>query len=220
MTLIEPMHTNLRPVTCLAVLAFVLGVAMPSPAMAQSTITLESFQLQPAPEAQTPTPQARSCLTDPSMCDTAVPSAKTFSLDDVVNLGIVDRRPQTDPNAAQRAAQPLPSIDIEVLFDYAAYQLRPDQMPGLIRVADTLQGLDMSRHEIVFMGHTDARGSADYNRDLSRRRAQSVADFVRAQAGLPSASIKVTGMGFDYLKLPQDPENGANRRVQLILVEQ
>lgn len=201
-----------------ALLVALCATALPAMAQAQSTITLESFQLVPAPAPQAPPPASGTCLTDPSRCGTGAPAARNFTLDDVENLGLVDRRERATPERQQQAAQPLPSIDIEVLFDYAEHQLRPDQLPALIRVADDLRGLDMSRHDIVFMGHTDAVGSADYNRDLSRRRAQSVADFMRAQAGLPAASVKVAGMGFQYLKLPQDPDNGANRRVQLILV--
>lgn len=214
-------HCFRRPVTRLAIASVLLCGAVPIVVSAQSTITLESFQLQPAPAAPAQPPLSGNCLTgDPSSCGTGTPAARSFSLSDVENLGIVDRRPRTSPEGEQRAAQPLPSIDIEVLFDYAEHQLRPDQLPALIRVADSLRGLDMARREIVFMGHTDAVGSAEYNRDLSRRRAQSVADFVRVQAGLPQSSIKVAGMGFQYLKMPHDPENGANRRVQLILVEQ
>jgi outer membrane protein OmpA-like peptidoglycan-associated protein len=116
-------------------------------------------------------------------------------------------------------AAPLPSIDLEVLFEYASDQLRADQIAGLYALAQDLRGVDFSGRRLVLMGHTDAAGSAALNRDLSLRRAITVAEFLAREAGIPRDRIRTAGMGFDYLKYPQDPLNGANRRVQILLVE-
>jgi OmpA-OmpF porin, OOP family len=206
---------------------FLLGVL---PALAQSTITLDSFDLRrPAPVAAAPDPVAEpahmaSCLFAAEGCPTEQASGRAFSLDDVVNLGIVNRRevavPESaDPADAARMAAPLPSIDLEVLFEYASDQLRADQIGDLYALAQELRGVDFSGRRLVLMGHTDAAGSAALNRDLSLRRATSVAEFLAREAGIPRDRIRTAGMGFDYLKYPQDPLSGANRRVQILLVE-
>jgi outer membrane protein OmpA-like peptidoglycan-associated protein len=209
---------------------FVVSVVLAVPAFAQSTITLDSFDLRrPPPVAAQPAPVAAetglaSCLFAAEGCSEAQGAGRPFSLDDVVNLGIVDRREVAvpgsgDPSAAARMAAPLPSIDLEVLFEYASDQLRADQIAGLYALAQELRGVDFSGRRLVLMGHTDAAGSAALNRDLSLRRAITVAEFLAREAGIPRDRIRTAGMGFDYLKYPQDPLNGANRRVQILLVE-
>lgn len=209
---------------------FVVTVVLAVPAWAQSTITLDSFDLRrPPPVAAQPAPAAAptgraSCLFAAEGCSAAQGAGRPFSLDDVVNLGIVDRRevavPEAgDPSAAARMAAPLPSIDLEVLFEYGSDQLRADQIAGLYALALELRGVDFSRRRLILLGHTDAAGSAALNRDLSLRRAITVAEFLAREAGIPRDRIRTAGMGFDYLKYPNDPLNGANRRVQILLVE-
>lgn len=200
-----------------------------APASSQSTITLDSFDLGVADEAssQPATPVEESglaaCLFLPEGCPDTDVGSRSFSLDDVVNLGIVDRREvalDADPEEAARiAATPLPSIDLEVLFEYASDALSGDQIGDLYALARALRDVDFTGRQLVLMGHTDGVGSAAYNRNLSLRRANTVAAFLSREAGIPRHQIRTAGMGFDYLKYPHDPTNAANRRVQIILVE-
>jgi outer membrane protein OmpA-like peptidoglycan-associated protein len=205
----------------LALLALGPGAA---PAVAQSVITLESQPLfDDAAEASGST----NCLRNPDHPDcaeTGGQSGRSFSLNDVVNLGIIDRS-EIDADAesgtvsAETLVEPLPSIDLQILFDYASDDLRPDQLPTLAALSRDLREIDFSRARLVLLGHTDGVGSAAYNRDLSQRRAQSVASYLSATAGIPSSRIRVFGMGFDFLLLPDDPAHPSNRRVQILLVE-
>ena len=203
-----------------SVLIALVGGLVAGPVAAQSTITLDSFDL----DDNTP-PSAVGCLTGDADCDPDMRSERSFSLEDVVNLGIVDRREVVAPEgadegeAAARAAAPLPSIDIEVLFDYDSDRLRGDQLGPLLALALDLRGIDFSGRQLVLMGHTDAVGSHAYNRDLSLRRAESVAAFLSSEAGIPRHRIRTAGMAFDYLKYPHDPRHAANRRVQIMMVK-
>lgn len=207
-----------------------LLVFVATPALSQSTITLDSFDLtDPAPmdvdpRAQNANEGVASCLFASGGCEDYREVGRAFSLDDVVNLGIVDRREVggaggPDEEEAARMAEPLPSIDLEVYFEYASDQLSGDQLGDLYALAQELQGMDFNGRRLVLMGHTDAVGSAAFNRDLSLRRAISVAEFLSREAGIPRDRIRTAGMGFDYLRYPDDPMNGANRRVQILLVE-
>lgn len=218
--------------TIAALLAVCL--ALPSGfASAQSTITLDSFNLdEPTGEInQEPKPETEqrtdNCLLDPEAagCGRMDSSSQSFSLNDVVNLGIVERseleHADEEGNVVrvEDRVEPLPSIDLEILFDYNSAALRPDQMAPLVSLSRDLSEIDFSRAQLVLMGHTDGVGSALYNKELSHRRAQSVAAFLSEAADIPLYKIKTSGMGFDYLKMPGKPESPVNRRVQILLVE-
>jgi len=72
-------------------------------------------------------------------------------------------------------------------------ELKPEMRQALQRTAQNLRdrgGLD--RIEII--GYTDSRGSADYNRDLSRQRAEAVADYL-ANEGVDRDLMAVSGRG-------------------------
>lgn len=212
-------------------LTFSLGLVLATgtTAFAQSIITLDSLDLEEdkTPETQKDSALSESCLVNPDQehCGEAQSSSQSFSLNDVVNLGIIDRSEVEveDENGeivrVEERVEPLPSIDLEILFDYDSAELRPDQVAPLIAVSQDLQDVDFDRAQLVLMGHTDGVGSAVYNKDLSLRRARSVAAFLADAARIPTYRIRTSGMGFDYLRYPGNPEHPGNRRVQILLVE-
>ena len=69
---------------------------------------------------------------------------------------------------------------------------------------------------IVIEGHTDDTGSAEYNMDLSNRRAQAVANFLQAQ-GITASRVQTKGYGETTPKYPNDSDanRAQNRRVEL-----
>ncbi len=69
---------------------------------------------------------------------------------------------------------------------------------------------------IDVMGHTDSTGSAQYNLDLSRRRAESVANYLVSR-GVSRARIETIGYGEDYPIADNATEAGRaqNRRVEI-----
>ena len=212
-------------ITGSACIALLLSVT--APAFGQSTLTLESFDLGPRPDRAgvRPDSAAARCLVDQLDCDPEMRSQRRFTLNDVINLGIVDRRDvasATETAAVQSAQRtnPLPSVDLEVLFNYASHELRSDQLGPLLMLARDLQSLDFSDRQLILMGHTDAVGSAAFNIPLSMRRAEAVAAFLSSQAGIPRHRIKTAGMGFEYLRYPHDPTHAGNRRVQIMMISQ
>ncbi len=210
------------------VVAFALS-CLAAPLAAQSVITLDDFDLGDSePKKETVARQAESgmavCLRDPAACeDGKFKSKVAFTVDDVVNIGIIDREELAETQVStegETAAEPvaLPSIDLEVLFDRNSDGIRADQIPQLIELAEVLRDGDFGGYKLIFMGHTDAKGSAEYNLDLSRRRAESVAAFVTSAAGVPASMVQSVGLGFTRLADPNDPLGEVNRRVQLVLV--
>ena len=206
--------------------AFPLALLLSAPSLAQE-LTLDSFDLGDDPE-----PVARqqneieTCLLNPSACQNAeLRSGSSLSIDDVVNLGVIDReqvaKTQTTESGQAQAvntAQALPSIDMEILFDYNSVSIRADQAVRLAELSSVLRDPKFDNFTLAFIGHTDAVGSASYNQNLSRQRAQAVALFISQAANIPIARTSATGLGFSRLKTPSDPAGAQNRRVQLVLI--
>lgn len=104
----------------------------------------------------------------------------------------------------------------DILFETSSYTVNPALNRDLAAVAANLNQYPNSRAEVV--GHTDNTGSAAYNRTLSVRRAQSVADVLVAN-GVASSRLTVTGRGEDApIASNLTPEGRAmNRRVEIII---
>lgn len=104
-----------------------------------------------------------------------------------------------------------------LLFGTNEAILLPSARETVEHITQVLLGVDI---QIVRVdGHTDVTGVATYNDQLSRRRAQVVAD-VMLSAGMPASGITVRGMGS---RLPvasnQSAEGRAqNRRVVLVIL--
>jgi outer membrane protein OmpA-like peptidoglycan-associated protein len=74
--------------------------------------------------------------------------------------------------------------------------------------------------KLEVQGHTDNKGSAQYNYGLSNRRSESVKQYVVSH-GIAPSRLTSRGYGFDKPIVPNDTaENRAlNRRVQFIRTE-
>lgn len=74
--------------------------------------------------------------------------------------------------------------------------------------------------DLVIKGYTDAPGSAEYNLDLSEKRAQAVKNYL-VERGVAAERLSVVGGGNRKKKAPSDTEAGRamNSRVTLRFVE-
>lgn len=105
-----------------------------------------------------------------------------------------------------------------VNFNFDSASLTPAATTTLNGVAESLQQLPALRFEIG--GHTDAIGSDAYNDDLSKRRAQAVADHLQLQ-GVTGDRMTTRGYGAGYPIADNATDEGRelNRRVELKIVE-
>ena len=71
---------------------------------------------------------------------------------------------------------------------------------------------------VLIVGHTDDIGAADYNQQLSERRASSVASYL-TQLGIDASRISTKGKGETEPKYPNDTDahRAANRRVEFAI---
>ena len=103
-----------------------------------------------------------------------------------------------------------------LLFGFDSDQLRPAAQDDLRKFAASLQKYPNTRTLIV--GHTDSQGSAEYNMELSNRRALSAANFVTAE-GVDRARISTAGRGEGEPIATNETEAGRqqNRRVEIAI---
>ena len=103
-----------------------------------------------------------------------------------------------------------------VLFPDNSDQMLPEARDNMRKFAESLQKYPETRALVV--GHTDARGSAEYNKDLSERRATAAASFIAAQ-GVNRDRITTSGRGEDEPVATNDDAYGQqrNRRVEVAI---
>lgn len=110
-------------------------------------------------------------------------------------------------------------MDSDITFAFNSANIRSTMDAPLSSVAQILK--KYRHNSIVISGYTDNTGSAEYNQELSEKRAQSVADYLIAQ-GVPASRIFVHGYGQRYPITTNKTDNGRaqNRRVVLTLRQQ
>lgn len=81
-----------------------------------------------------------------------------------------------------------------VFFDLNKYSLRDQSIIELNRLVALLN--EYSNIKIEISGHTDSRGSATYNKTLSRNRAKAVVDYL-VEKGIDKSRLTYEGYGFD-----------------------
>lgn len=105
----------------------------------------------------------------------------------------------------------------DTMFESGQATLQPGSRDKLARVAQVFNRYPETRIEVI--GHTDDRGSAALNADLSERRAQAVADALVAN-GVNGGRIYTRGEGATRPIASNASTTGraANRRVEIEVV--
>ncbi|MFC2413370.1 MAG: OmpA family protein [Bacteroides sp.] len=83
-----------------------------------------------------------------------------------------------------------PIVLPNIFYDFNNWELRPESMNSLNNMIEILND---NPTIIVEMGaHTDARGSKEYNLELSQKRAQAVVNYL-IEHGIPAARLRAKG---------------------------
>ncbi len=112
----------------------------------------------------------------------------------------------------------LPTVDLEVFFEYDSAEITPEAKPTLAKLGQALSSDQLKGPMFLVAGHTDAQGSADYNLGLSNARANSVRAFLVEEFKIAPGQLVALGFGEEQLKNADDPSAGENRRVQVVNV--
>jgi len=136
-------------------------------------------------------------------------SKKSDQVRDQLHTELNDRIADLDDYKAASPVTVLFKVNSSILSDDAKQQL--DQMTGSVSGA--------KRYFIAIQGFTDKTGSAEYNLELSRRRAEAVQTYLVAQHNVPVYRIQIVGLGQDKPVNEQKTraERQQNRRVEVTL---
>lgn len=112
---------------------------------------------------------------------------------------------------------PTAGLDTVFYFDFDKSELRADVRAALDSHADALR----NKSGIVRLeGHTDERGTREYNLALGERRSKAIANYLAIQ-GVPRSQIETISYGEEKpVALGHNEEAwSGNRRVELVYVD-
>ena len=105
-----------------------------------------------------------------------------------------------------------PSFDLLITFDHDSARLTPLARRNLDEFAAALKTPSLATRRFVVEGHTDAKGTPEYNIGLSKRRAAAASRYL-ASRGVRKTVLDAKGFGEANPRLP-DPLDPGNRRVE------
>ena len=114
----------------------------------------------------------------------------------------------------------IPKAGALINFDFNSAQIQPASYHLLDEFGKALKS-GLADGSFIVTGHTDSVGTTEYNKDLSVRRANAVADYLMAQHGIETSRLTLKGYGETQPMASNDNEKGRslNRRVEFIRVE-
>jgi outer membrane protein OmpA-like peptidoglycan-associated protein len=114
-------------------------------------------------------------------------------------------------------------LPADILFDFDKSDIRAAAQPALADTARIIR--EQAKADVRIEGHTDSKGSAEYNQGLSEQRASSVKSWLVEKEKLDKVGFTTTGLGATKPvapnELPDGRDNPAgrqkNRRVEIVI---
>ena len=110
-----------------------------------------------------------------------------------------------------------------LLFDFGKSLLKPEAKVQLNRLALILS--ENNKYKVEFKGHTDNIGTPEFNQELSEKRAESAAAYIKGR-GVTTERIKLSSYGMEApiaknQKSGKDCPEGRkfNRRVEIFIMD-
>lgn len=123
--------------------------------------------------------------------------------------------PSSPLTRGMRNLAPQQQVDLVIQFDFDSAKLQETSKPLLNNLASAMQRERLKDSKFRVEGHTDAKGTADYNQQLSERRAATVVNYLQGQ-GVELSRLMSEGKGASELLVPEKPNAMENRRVRVI----
>ena len=107
-------------------------------------------------------------------------------------------------------------LNDKILFDFNRSDLTVQAMTNLKKAIEVLKKYPETNIEV--QGHTDSKGSENYNQTLSVQRATNVSNYLAAN-GINASRLSVKGFGELAPKYDNNTEEGRaqNRRVEFLI---
>jgi outer membrane protein OmpA-like peptidoglycan-associated protein len=171
---------------------------------------------------------ASTCVTLTAAAPAAAQDVRQYQADETVDPRDVAAILGGSPDAAlppgvkmrgvrllgEAGAKAAPSgLSLPVRFSFDSSQILPAARRQLDALAEGIRLLPAGK-TVMIEGHTDARGSAQYNEQLSLRRAGAVKRYLVAAHGLDPQRLQTGGKGEAQPRPGLDPNASAQRRVE------
>jgi len=140
-----------------------------------------------------------------------------ISSDDIVNA-LTPKEASRGLKVTEANKDEAPSISMRVQFAYDSDELENEAILSLRALGAALRDERLKNYRFEIIGHTDAKGSAEYNLELSKRRAAAVVEHLVFFHNVDRDRLVAIGMGEEDPVNKGDPDAGENRRVEIINV--
>ncbi len=109
------------------------------------------------------------------------------------------------------------SINLAIQFDVDSATIKPESYPLLNELGKALISDKLNDKSVIIAGHTDSDASAEYNLELSKKRAEAVKAYLTQKFPINSTRIATTGFGESRPLVPNSTKYNKllNRRVQV-----
>ena len=210
--MIEQLKPNTRSLRNLKVEA-AAPPATVTPVAAQPAVSQVIAEPVPTPAAEPmpSTPPVAVVVTTPAV--SAAPAAQPVA----VAVAVAVPSAVTVADNPAELAQPTvrPSLSLLIQFDFNSARVRPESQQALANLSVALQSPELRNSTFALEGHTDAKGSADYNVRLSALRAQAVREYLMGR-GVEQVRLQASGKGASELANVEQPFAPENRRVRIV----
>ena len=128
---------------------------------------------------------------------------------------VASNKPMAPASASSTSG---PAVSLTVNFANGSADLTPDAIKILDTLGQALSSKDLEGYKFRIEGHTDTVGSAGFNKELSKRRAEAVVDYIAKKYSVDPSRLQAVGMGEEGLLVQTPPQTAEprNRRVQVI----
>ena len=147
----------------------------------------------------------------PTICCTTPGAAPCTAIDTAIDTAI-----RTAIHTATRAARAHFLLGLLLVIAVPLSQSQTAApTPADPPIAQPVQPPELAGSKFAVEGHTDARGSADYNQRLSQQRALAVRDLLKTR-GVDEDRLVASGKGATTPVNTAEPFAPENRRVRIV----
>ena len=195
----------------------ILCIAMlSSAALAQSTLSRDDL-IRSLRNSAKPSSEAGTKSLDVDALRRSLRNSLTVEKSKIRTRGLRSRSLSIESKKkVQQALAGRPTVNIKIFFDYNSAAIKPESISSLMRLGQALSAPVFGQDRFLLGGHTDGKGSREYNMKLSQKRAEAVRSFLMAAFPQIAHRLVAVGFGMEQLARPDQPYDSINRRVQVM----
>ena len=115
--------------------------------------------------------------------------------DAVGNGKAMEPAAKPEPAEGESPRPEMSGVDLDIQFDFDKATIKPESLAMLDALGEALNSPELKGRSILVGGHTDASGSAQYNLELSRKRAEAVKAYLVSKWHVNPDLIEAVGFG-------------------------